>query len=104
GGGGGRIMLRMVQPVDEVVASSATGLRVYVNDPAAMPSVRRRLDRGIEAARSGTTRAAGEITLILALNEMGQEVQLGLPGHFPVGPEIRGMLKDVPGVEAVEEA
>ncbi|MEL6335112.1 MAG: DNA polymerase III subunit alpha [Pseudomonadota bacterium] len=104
GGGGGRIMLRMVQPVDEVVASSATGLRVYVNDPAAMPSVRRRLDRGIAAARSGTTRAAGEITLILALNEMGQEVQLGLPGHFPVGPEIRGMLKDVPGVEAVEEA
>jgi hypothetical protein len=40
---------------------------------------------------------------VLALADEGHEVELALPGKFPTGPEIRGMLSDVAGVEAVVE-
>ncbi|MEL6197892.1 MAG: DNA polymerase III subunit alpha, partial [Pseudomonadota bacterium] len=101
---GGRIMLRAVQTVDEVIASSATGLMVYVNSVDAFQSLRRRLDRSVATAtESGARRALGRVRFIMALPEMGHEVEVVPLGQFPVGPEIRGMLKDVPGVEAVVE-
>ncbi|MEM6423251.1 MAG: DNA polymerase III subunit alpha, partial [Pseudomonadota bacterium] len=101
---GGRIMLRAVQTVDEVIASSATGLMVYVNSVDAFQSLRRRLERSVATAtESGARRALGRIRFVMALPEMGHEVEVVPLGQFPVGPEIRGMLKDVPGVEAVVE-
>ncbi|MEO0761831.1 MAG: DNA polymerase III subunit alpha, partial [Pseudomonadota bacterium] len=99
---GGRLRLRRVHPIDEVVASTQ-GLRVYVGAAEALASVRRRLEIGARAGGQGR-RSAGPITLVVALPEMDREAEIALPGSFPTGPEIRGMLKDVAGVEAVEEA
>ncbi|MEM8622885.1 MAG: hypothetical protein AAGG47_05120 [Pseudomonadota bacterium] len=101
---GGRIMLRGVQPIAEVTADSATGLRVYLEDSEALPSVERRLELGRSAAAEGRTqgRGRGPVSLVIALEELGSEVELALPGQYPVGPEIRGMLKDIAGVAAVE--
>ncbi|MEL6268120.1 MAG: hypothetical protein AAFR52_21215, partial [Pseudomonadota bacterium] len=100
---GGRLRLRRVHPIDEVVASTQ-GLRVYVGAAEALASVRRRLEIGARAGGQGGRRSAGPITLVVALPEMDREAEIALPGSFPTGPEIRGMLKDVAGVEAVEEA
>ncbi|MGF1552777.1 MAG: DNA polymerase III subunit alpha [Paracoccaceae bacterium] len=115
---GGRMMLRGVQPVDEAVAADAGGLRVRVREAGALGAIARRL--GCEAAGDGaprargpaalrpepvrTRRATGPVSLVLALADAGQEVELTLPGRFPTGPEIVATLREVAGVETVEEA
>ncbi|MEM6972479.1 MAG: DNA polymerase III subunit alpha [Pseudomonadota bacterium] len=101
---GGRLRLRSLQPIDEVVAAQA-GLRVFLGDPAALPSLKRRLEIGTEALRrqQGTRRSLGPISLVVAIPEAGREVEVELDGPYPTGPEIRGMLKDIVGVEAVTE-
>ncbi|MEO1533432.1 MAG: DNA polymerase III subunit alpha, partial [Pseudomonadota bacterium] len=101
---GGRIMLRGLQPIAEVTADTATGLRVHLSTQDALPSVEKRLALGRHAASEGRTKSKGQgqVSLVLALDDMGAEVELALPGEYPVGPEIRGMLKDIAGVAAVE--
>ena len=48
-----RLMLRAVQPVEEVIAdAAATGLTVFVEDAAAMASIRSRLGKGAGLARA----------------------------------------------------
>ncbi|MFQ5564822.1 MAG: DNA polymerase III subunit alpha [Paracoccaceae bacterium] len=97
-----RVMLRAVQPVEEVIAgAAATGLAVHVEDAAAMASIRSRLGQGEGRARA--RRGVGPVHLVVAIPESGQEVEIALPGEYPVGPEIRSALKAVPGVAAVEE-
>ncbi|MHA1527524.1 MAG: DNA polymerase III subunit alpha [Alphaproteobacteria bacterium] len=97
-----RLMLRAVQPVEEVIAgAAAAGLSVFVEDAAAMASIRSRLGQG--AGPAGARRGEGPVHLVIALPETGQEVEIALPGNYPVGPEIKGALKAVPGVAAVEE-
>ena len=96
-----RLMLRAVQPVEEVIANAApNGLEVLVEDASAMDSIRSTLEQGARIARG---RSEGPVHLVIALPETGQEVEIALPGNYPVGPEIKGALKAVPGVAAVEE-
>jgi len=97
-----RMMLRAVQPVEEVIAdAAANGLTVFVENAAAMASIRSRLGQGAKMARA--RRGEGPVHLVIAIPETGQEVEIALPGNYPVGPEIKGALKAVPGVAAVEE-
>ncbi|MEM8596628.1 MAG: DNA polymerase III subunit alpha, partial [Pseudomonadota bacterium] len=104
---GGRIMLRGVQPIAEITADTTSGLRVHLAEASALPSIEKRLALGRElvaqqgAGRAGA-RATGPISLVLPLVDEGSEVELELPGRWPVGPEIRGMLKDIAGVATVE--
>ncbi|MBK0398367.1 DNA polymerase III subunit alpha [Limibaculum sp. M0105] len=103
GAEGGRLMLRAVQPIEQVIAdAAASGLRVHVEGEDALTSVQRRLGIGRTAA-GRAKRGEGPVSIVVALPELNQEVEIDLPGHFPVGPEIRGALKAVPGVAAVEE-
>jgi len=97
-----RLMLRSVQTVEEVIAgAAASGLTVFVEDAAAMPSIRSRLGQGARLARA--RRGEGPVHLVIALSETDQEVEVALPGNYPVGPEIKGALKAVPGVADVRE-
>jgi DNA polymerase-3 subunit alpha len=96
-----RLMLREARHVDDVVADAApAGLRVYVDEEAALPSVRTRLETGASLARR---RASGPVHLVIRLPERAEEVELALPGSWPVSPEMRGALKAAPGVSHVEE-
>jgi DNA polymerase-3 subunit alpha len=97
-----RLMLRGVQPVEEVMeGAAAAGLTVYVDNAAAMASIRARLGQGARMTRA--RRGEGPVHLVMALPDSAQEVEIALPGIYPVGPEIRGALKAVPGVATVEE-
>jgi DNA polymerase-3 subunit alpha len=97
-----RLMLRGVQPVEEVMeGAAAAGLAVHVEDAAALASIRARLEQCGKLQRTG--RGAGPLHLVVALPETGQEVEIALPGNYPVGPEIKGALKAVPGVAMVVE-
>ncbi len=97
-----RLMLRGVQPVEEVVAlAAAAGLSVHVEEASALASIRARLDQVSRIPRIGGAR--GPIRLVLAVPEADQEIEIALPQTYPVGPEVKGALKAVPGVSAVAE-
>ncbi|MEM9147864.1 MAG: DNA polymerase III subunit alpha [Pseudomonadota bacterium] len=96
-----RLMLREVRSVDDMVADAAqAGLRLYVEDAAALSSIRTRLETG---ATLGRRQARGPIELVLPMPDRDTEAVVVLPGAHPVSPEMRGALKAAPGVSHVEE-
>ncbi len=96
-----KLLARSVQKVDTAVADAAAmGLRVIVNEPDAVGSI----DRVLEGAKGGTDRRSrGPINLVLMHPDLPGEVEMTLGEGFPVNPQIRGAIKSLPGVVAVEE-
>ena len=66
-----------------------------------MASIRSWLGQGAGLARARSGK--GPVHLVTFLYDTAQEVEIPLPGIYPVGPEIWGALKAVPGVATVEE-
>ena len=95
-----RLTIRAVQPVEQVTEdAAAAGLEVHVSEADAFESIRNRLELVSTAARR--RRGEGPVKLILPVPELGQEVEVELPGQYAVSTEIRGAIKSVPGVQAV---
>ncbi|MGM0583996.1 MAG: DNA polymerase III subunit alpha [Pseudomonadota bacterium] len=95
-----KLLLRAVQPIDTAVASAGSmGLRVYVNDPSAVGSVKARLAFGAGQGRRG----GGPVNLVLMAPDLPCEVEMRLPGEYPLTPQIAGAIKAVEGVMEVEE-
>ncbi|MBY8975599.1 DNA polymerase III subunit alpha [Rhodobacteraceae bacterium NNCM2] len=102
GDGGGRLMLRAVQLVEDVISdASAVGLRIFIDDVAAMQSINARL----RSAAAGRMKGRGPVHLVFDLQgeARGNEVELVLPGTWHLGPEMQGAIKAAQGVTAVEE-
>ncbi|MFT3973642.1 MAG: DNA polymerase III subunit alpha [Amaricoccus sp.] len=96
-----RLLARGVQPIDAAVAgAAAAGLRIFVDDPAAAPSLAARLGLVTEQM---TSRRKGPINLILLHPDLPGEVEIALPDPYPMSPQILSALKTVPGVVHVEE-
>ncbi|MEM6546905.1 MAG: DNA polymerase III subunit alpha [Pseudomonadota bacterium] len=103
-GGAGRLMLRGAMAIEAAIADAgAAGLRVFVEDGDAMAMIDALLGVARDMPGGRARRGEGPVSLVLALPEMDREVELALGGAYPVGPEIRGALKAVPGVAHVEE-
>ena len=95
-----RLTLRAVQPVEQVAEDAAAiGLEVHISDAGACESIRSRLELVSTAARR--RRGEGPVKLVIPLRDLGQEVEIDLPGQYAVSMEIRGALKSVAGVEDV---
>lgn len=96
-----KLLARSVQPVDGAVAdAAAAGLRIYLGEEAAIPSVKSLLDR---VMGEGKPQARGPINLLLMHPELPGEVEISLKGKFPVNPQIKGALRSLGGVVTVEE-
>jgi DNA polymerase III subunit alpha len=96
-----RLLAKAAQPIDVAVAGAASaGLRVFVDDAAAAPSLATRL---AAVARGATARRRGPINLVLMHPELPGEVEIALPDPYPMTPQIMGALKTLPGVVHVEE-
>ncbi|QIE54556.1 DNA polymerase III subunit alpha [Pikeienuella piscinae] len=92
-----KMLANSVQPIDGAVRDAApAGLRIHVTEPRALESIRARL------ADAGQGRG-GPVNIVVTLPESGQEVDIILPGEFPVTPAIRGAIKAATGVLHVEE-
>jgi DNA polymerase-3 subunit alpha len=63
-----------------------------------MDNVTKRLNPNAAAKGEGL----GEVSFVLALAD-GSEVEVKLPGRYPISPQIAGAMKAVPGVIAVQE-
>jgi DNA polymerase-3 subunit alpha len=94
-----KLLAKAVQPVDAAVAGAASaGLRIYVNDAAAAPSLAVRL----AAASDPRSRSRGPIRLVLLTPDL-PEVEIALPETYPITPQVASALKHVPGVVHIED-
>ena len=96
-----KINARTVTPIDVALAGAASaGLRVFLDAIAAAPSLASRL-RDI-AALAQPVRRRGPIRVIALAPDLG-EVDIDLPGSWPLTPQAVQALKSTPGVVHVEE-
>ena len=86
-----RARIVSVEPLDQAAARIQKGLRIFLRDPAPLVSIEQRL-KG---------RGEGDVSLVL-MRGPGEEVEVKLPGKFPVNAAIAGALKAIPGIVAVE--
>ena len=87
-----RARITLVEKLDEAAARIQKGLRITLHDPSPLRLLSERL-KG---------RAEGEVTLILQLDKPGEEVEIKLPGRYPINPQASGAIKAIPGVADVE--
>ncbi|KAF0116806.1 MAG: DNA polymerase III subunit alpha [Rhodobacteraceae bacterium] len=91
-----KLLAQSVAPIDAVAAQAgAADLRIHLSRPEAVVSL-----AALLARVEGRTRAA--ITLCVT-DAQGREVDIALPDTYPITPQIKGAIKAVQGVMAVEE-
>ena len=96
-----KLLGRSVAPVDNMVADAGSmGLRIFVEDAEAIPNIASVLGR---AADQMPKAARGPVHLCLSEAGLPGEVEIDLRQQFPVSPEIKGAVKSLNGVLAVEE-
>jgi DNA polymerase-3 subunit alpha len=92
-GEGVRATVQDLQPLDDILARTAQGLRVFLRDPSPLPSIStvfRKIPRG-----------RGKVKLVLDAGD--REVEMTLPGGFNVGAEARRAIKSISGVVEVRD-
>jgi len=87
-----KLRLQAVEPLEEISAGLSAGLTIYLTGPTVLESVAARL----------TNRGRSPVHLVLPL-ENGREARIGLGNRFTVTPALKGAIKAIPGVEAVED-
>ena len=96
-----KLLGRSVSPIDKAVAQAGTkGLRVFVDDVAAIKTVANVLAAAAKAARSASR---GPVQLCLMDSGLPGEVEMDLGQDFAINPEIKGAIKSLAGVMMVEE-
>ncbi len=96
-----KLLGRAVTPIETMVADAgSTGLRVFVDDPDAIANISSVLTR---AAEQLPRAPKGPVHLCLSHAGLPGEVELDLKCEFPVTPEIKGAIKSLNGILAVEE-
>ena len=96
-----KLLGRSVGPADSLVAEAgATGLRIFVGEPQALPTVAKVLEDAAGAAKNA---ARGPIQLLLLDPGLPGDVEMDLGREFPINPQIKGAIKSLEGVLSVEE-
>jgi len=96
-----KLLAQAVQAVDASVADAATmGLKIFVNDQAAVGSIATRLD---EVSKGAGPRGRGPVHLLLIHPDLPGEVEIALKDEYPLNPQVKGALKHIQGVQLVEE-
>ena len=96
-----KLLCRGVTPMDEAVAGeAAAGLRVFVEAADGLGPLGGLLER---LRGDASIRTKGPLHLCLLDDGLPGEVELSLPGLWPVNPQVKGALRSLPGIAAVEE-
>jgi DNA polymerase-3 subunit alpha len=96
-----KLLAKSIGPIDSVVADAgASGLRIFVEGIEAVSNVASILERERQAAKNGPR---GPVVLSLLNPDLPGDVEVDTGMEFPVNPQIKGAIKSLPGVMAVEE-
>jgi DNA polymerase III subunit alpha len=88
-----RLTVHRIEPLDDVVAHAAAGLRVFVGEARALAHLKSLIGR--EAG------GRGRVSVVLDLPE--REVEVAIPGGFKVDPKLRAAVKSLPGIVDVHD-
>jgi len=94
-----RVRIHNVESLDDAASKTQLGLRVFLQSAEPIELVRKRLAPN---GGNGKRERLGEVSFVLSLAD-GSEVEVKLPGRYPISPQIAGAMKAVPGVIAVQE-
>ena len=89
-----RLTAQKVEPLDDVVAHAAAGLRVFLGEERALATLKSLMGREAGGGR-------GRVSVVLDLAE--REVEIAIPGGFRVDPRIRAAVKSLPGIVDVHD-
>ena len=91
-----KLLAQAVVPIDTIASQAwARPIRVHLSGSEAVPSL-----ASLLARVEGRNRAP--VTLCVTAPD-GREIDIDLPDHYPVTPQIKGAIKAMRGVVAVEE-
>lgn len=85
-----------VERLDDLANRQKQDLCIFLRDDKALASIAERVK-----PRDGV-RAAGKISLVMILDDGAQEVEIELPGRYPVNQQIANAVRAAPGVVSVE--
>jgi DNA polymerase III subunit alpha len=88
-----RLTAQKIEPLDDVVADAAAGLRVFLSEEQALTHLKNLFGR--------EGRGRGRVTVVLDLND--SEVEIAIPGNFRVDPKMRAAVKSLPGIVDVHD-
>jgi DNA polymerase-3 subunit alpha len=89
-----RLTAQAIQPLEQAAAQTSAGLRVYLDDPAPLASLKQIMER--------CGRGRGRLKLVLELDR-GRECELAVAGNWAISPATRGAIKAIPGVVDVQD-
>ncbi|MGJ0452220.1 MAG: DNA polymerase III subunit alpha [Methylocystis sp.] len=87
-----RARIVAVEPLAAAAARAQKGLRVVVGDEGPLDGIKTRL----------AGRGDGEVSILLKRDAGREEIEIRLPGSYPITPEVAGALRAIPGVLEVE--
>ena len=88
-----RLSAQKIEPLDEVVAHAAAGLRVFLGEERALGHLKNLFGR--------ETGGRGRVSVVLDLAD--REVEIAIPGGFRVDPRMRAAVKSLPGIVDVHD-
>lgn len=98
-----KLLARAAAPVEGVAAGAgAAGLRVHIESAEAVDAVAALLER-FRNGSGPAAKASGPVYLCIADLARRVEYDLQVGDKLPVSPEVRGALRSLTGVLAVDE-
>jgi DNA polymerase-3 subunit alpha len=91
-----RLNGQAIDTLDNAAAASSAGLRIVLQDPRAVDALKVLFVR--DGGKGGKT---GKVRLVVPADR--REVELTLPGFFPIGGQTRASVKAIPGVADVSD-
>jgi DNA polymerase-3 subunit alpha len=88
-----RLTVQSVRALDQLAATAAAGLMVYLRDDGPL--------QVLDGILKRDAKGRGTVSLLLDLPD--REVEMKLPGGYAITPQVRAALKAVPGVVDVRE-
>ena len=88
-----KLRVQSVERLDAVAAQAAAGLKILIGEAASVEPIRACLPRG----------GRGAVSLFVLADEGRREVEIQLAGGYQVTPQVRSVLRTIPGVLEVQE-
>jgi DNA polymerase-3 subunit alpha len=91
-----RLMVAEAMGLDQAVAATAAGLRIYLRDPAPVSGIKQILDRA--------GKGRGKVQISVDLADLGWETSLTIKGGYAISGAVRSAIKAVPGVMDIQDS
>jgi DNA polymerase-3 subunit alpha len=87
-----RARIVTVEPLAAAAARAQKGLRVVVGDQSPIDRIKSKL----------VGKGEGEVSVLIKRDVAPEEIEIRLPGSYPVNPDVASALREIPGVLEVE--